>query len=201
MVDIDIAYAAGAHAPIHQTSRIRRTFREQVSEVSVHRFYWLDEEALAGCSRPGMRDEDAADEESAETLEADLLTLRAEGIGALVTLTEEPLPAADVERHGFVVLHLPVEDYHAPAEEQFVAALAFITEQQETGVAVAVHCRAGVGRTGSILAATRIAQGMTAQEAINAVRVHCPTAVETDEQVEALERLALELPWLDLGAE
>lgn len=163
----------------------------------MHRFYWLDEPLLAGCSRPGSRPDDPEAEDVA-ALDEDLRTLREHGISAVLTLTEAALPEEATARHGLIVLHLPVDDYTAPTTEQFVAALAFLDAQRAAGVATAVHCKAGVGRTGSILAASRIRAGMSAEEAIAAIRVHCPEAVETEEQAAALERLALERPWLDI---
>ncbi|MFM9107850.1 MAG: fused DSP-PTPase phosphatase/NAD kinase-like protein [Chloroflexota bacterium] len=160
----------------------------------MHRFYWLDHGRLAGCSRPGARpgrrDPDPSD------LAADLAALAAEGIGALLTLTETALPSGDLERAGLHVRHLPVIDFAAPDPDQFVAALQFIDEQQAAGRAVAVHCLAGQGRTGSILAAARIRAGATAAEAIAAVRAVCPGAVESEAQAVALEAFAFERPWI-----
>jgi hypothetical protein len=50
----------------------------------MHRFYWLIDNVLAGCSRPGVR---------RGSLETDLASLQSRGIGALISLTESPLPA------------------------------------------------------------------------------------------------------------
>ena len=47
---------------------------------------------------------------------------------------------------------------------------------------VAVHCAAGKGRTGTVLAAYLVTQGMTAGEAIRKVRELRPGSVETYEQ-------------------
>ena len=52
--------------------------------LAMHRFYWVIDNVLAGCSRPGAgRDGD---------IDRDLATLRGYGIGALLTLTETALP-------------------------------------------------------------------------------------------------------------
>jgi hypothetical protein len=82
------------------------------------RFYWLEPGILAGCSRPGARPgrHTAGDEEVA----ADLAELRRQGIDALLSLTESPLPAETLARHGhdLDILHLPVPDFHPPSPEQ-----------------------------------------------------------------------------------
>jgi hypothetical protein len=60
-----------------------------------HGFYWLIDDALAGCGRPGKwsrRDGDGADLAAATAaLDDDLRWLRDRGIGAVLTLTETPL--------------------------------------------------------------------------------------------------------------
>ena len=55
---------------------------------------------------------------------------------------------------------------------------------------VAVHCTAGLGRTGVVLACYFTAKGLTAQNAIARVRRMRPGSVETDEQAEAVEQFA-----------
>jgi atypical dual specificity phosphatase len=55
---------------------------------------------------------------------------------------------------------------------------------------VAVHCGAGLGRTGAVLAAYFVARGMTANNAVGRVRRLRPGSIETDEQAEAVELYA-----------
>jgi atypical dual specificity phosphatase len=153
----------------------------------VHRFYWLIENALAGCSRPGARGSD---------LDRDLTILRNHGVGALLTLTETPLPAGALERHGLLGLHLPVDDFHAPTTGQMLEALAFIDEARAEGTPVAVHCLAGQGRTGTVLATYLIRGGQTSTDAIAAVRSVCPGAIEAAVQETALAAWAAERPWM-----
>ena len=105
----------------------------------MHRFYWLDDGRLAGCSRPGARPG-----RSGETADIrdDLDALRANGIAAILTLTETALPPDLVAEAGLVALHLPVTDFAAPSPDQFPEALRFIDEHLAAGRAVAVHCLA-----------------------------------------------------------
>jgi atypical dual specificity phosphatase len=158
-------------------------------------FYWLIEGRLAGCRRPGLRwRQGTAGDEAA--LEEDLRSLHQRGVRALLSLTEEPLPLGAVERSGLVGLHLPVPDFHAPSADQLRAALAFIDRHRADGAAVAVHCRAGQGRTGTVLAAYLIRGGQDATAAIAAVRSACPRAIESEHQVAALHAYAARRDWI-----
>jgi atypical dual specificity phosphatase len=53
-----------------------------------------------------------------------------------------------------------------------------------------VHCQAGIGRTGTMLAAYLIGTGMSAEEAIAIVRRRNPHSVESDDQRTFLEQYA-----------
>ena len=152
---------------------------------AVLRFYWLIDNVLAGCSRPGARG----------NLDGDLALLTERGVGALVSLTETPLPDGALERHGLRGLHLPVADFHAPTTAQILAALAYVDAARVRGLAVAVHCLAGQGRTGTVLAAYLIRGGLPAEEAIAEVRAICPGAIESPPQRDALIAWAADRPW------
>jgi atypical dual specificity phosphatase len=153
----------------------------------VHRFYWVIEDVIAGCSRPGA---------GGGHLDRDLETLRGHGIGALLSLTESPLPPGALERHGLLGLHLPVDDFHAPTTNQMLDALDFLDKARSTSTPIAVHCLAGQGRTGTVLAAYLIRGGLSAEQAIAEIRGICPGAIEATPQTEALAEWAAERPWL-----
>ena len=153
----------------------------------VHRFYWVIDNALAGCSRPGARGGD---------VDHDLTTLRDYGVGALLSLTETALPRGALERHGINGLHLPVDDFHSPTTTQMLDALAFLDDARAAGTAVAVHCLAGQGRTGTVLAAYLIRGRLSSEQAITEVRAICPGAIESSPQTAALAGWAAERPWL-----
>jgi atypical dual specificity phosphatase len=154
----------------------------------MHRFYWVIDNVLAGCSRPGIG--------RGGDIDRDLNTLRGYGIGALLTLTETGLPVGALARHAIVGLHLPVDDFHAPTTTQMLDALAFLDDSRATSTPVAVHCLAGQGRTGTVLAAYLIRGGLSSEEAIAEVRAICPGAIEASPQTIALASWATERPWL-----
>lgn len=168
-------------------------------------FYWLIEDALAGCPRPGgsaPRRAGAADGSNNNdfgdnnALDADLGWLCEQGIGAILSMTETPLAAEALERHGLASLHLPVDDMTAPTPEQFDRALRFIDWQHVRGTAVAVHCKMGQGRTGVVLAAYLVRMGASPELALARVREVCPGAVSSPEQERALAAFAIRRDWI-----
>jgi len=139
-------------------------------------FTWVDKPHLAGMARPS----DAGD----------LAWLREQGIELLISLTEERPRRDWVNDAGLMVLHVPVEDMEAPTQDQLDQSVTAIQRANEQGMGVAVHCGAGLGRTGVILAAYFVAQGMSAQNAIAKVRRLRPGSIETDEQADAVVEFA-----------
>lgn len=163
-------------------------------------FYWLVERSLAGSSRPGGESgwprAQSSGVNPTQLLEDDCHTLVQEGIGAILTLTEEPLQPGPLTRNGLVALHLPILDQTAPLPADFTRAIDFIDEQLSLSRAVLVHCRFGMGRTGTILAAWLIKRGETAEQAIARLREVRPGSVTTEAQEAALYRFASRREWI-----
>lgn len=153
----------------------------------MQRFYWMIDGQLAGCSRPGAHGQSVA---------SDLAALRAYGIASVLSLTETPVLAHEIEAAGLDALHLPVDDFQAPTTRQLLRALAFIDSSLAENMPVAVHCLAGQGRTGTILAAWLLRSGLSADDAIAEIRALAPGAIESTPQVAALRQWAGERPWL-----
>ncbi len=121
--------------------------------------------------------------------ESSWTALREEGVGAVLTLTEQP-PPGDPSREGLQALHVPMIDFGTPSLEELERCVAFIRAQNEAGHAVAVHCFAGVGRTGTVIAAWLTTTGMEAEDAILELRRLRPGSVETGGQVDAVKAYA-----------
>lgn len=153
----------------------------------MQRFYWVIEGQLAGSSRPGA---------FGTSLAADLAVLRGHGIQSVLTLTETPVVAHELEAAGLDTLHLPVNDFHAPTTQQMLRALAYIDASLAENMPVVVHCMAGQGRTGTILAAWLLQSGLSADDAIAEIRALAPGAIESAPQVAALRQWASARPWL-----
>ena len=144
-------------------------------------FRWQIPEQLAGMERPFVASgADAAD---------DLAELLERGVSAIVSLTEFPLPAETADR-GFDVLHQPVPDGSPPQMSQIDTIVAFIESRIAEGKGVAVHCEAGQGRTGTVLACYLVKTGVSAPEAIKQVRARRPGAIETSGQEQLIRHYA-----------
>ena len=128
-----------------------------------------------------------------ERLADELRSLREQGVEVLVSLLEkdeaEDFGLADEERlcreGGLSFLSLPIPDHGAPPlDERTCAFIEDLARRHCAGQAVAVHCLAGVGRSGLIAISVLIAAGMATIEAVDAVSLGRGFAVpETDEQL------------------
>ena len=139
-------------------------------------FSYLIEEKIAGSGHPG----------AGEELGAVLNALREEGFRAIVSLCETPLESAMLEEFGVTNLHLPVRDFTAPALCQIEDALDFLRDHLSRQARVLVHCAAGYGRTGTILACYLVAEGSSAEEAMQEVRRVRPGSIEDVSQEKAI---------------
>jgi atypical dual specificity phosphatase len=140
-------------------------------------FDWLIPDQIGACVHP------AVGEEAASRLQNGRITL-------LVNLHERPDPPELLARLDATSLHLPVPDSNAPTQEQLDAGVAAISDALAQGRRVAVHCAAGLGRTGTLLAAYLVSTGAEADEAIARIRTVRPGSVETLEQEQAVHAYA-----------
>jgi atypical dual specificity phosphatase len=139
-------------------------------------FTWVDQPHLAALAQP----------ESA----ADLGWLRRNGIDVLVTLTEDPVRRDWVNEAGLMAVNVPVPDMEPPTDRQLDHLLDTVRRANSSGMGVAIHCGAGLGRTGTVLAAYFVTRGMSPREAVAKVRQLRPGSVETAEQERAVEAFA-----------
>jgi protein-tyrosine phosphatase len=106
--------------------------------------------------------------------------LEPEEVSDLALQQEEPL----CRRHGMDFLSFPIRDRGVPASVDDARALArILADRVATGGGVAIHCRAGIGRS-SLMAALVLAEaGMNAAQAFAATSEARGLPVpDTDEQ-------------------
>ncbi|MDC1024167.1 dual specificity protein phosphatase 23 [Nitrosopumilus sp.] len=130
-------------------------------------FSWLIGEKLAGSGIPTSLDE--------------FEWLLNQGVKSIVTMTENSLPDDWTQQIDY--LHIPTADFHAPNMEEIDSAVEFIQNQIQNNQSVMVHCAAGLGRAGTILACYFIKyKKLSAIQAIKKIRDERPGSIQSDVQ-------------------
>ena len=141
-------------------------------------FSWVLENEIGGMARPDPRDE------------AIWAWLVERNIGLVVSLTGASPDAGVLARHGLDLLHLPVADFTPPSRDAISEFLDKARFYQHEGKGIVVHCGAGIGRTGTMIACYLVDKGFDAEQAIQMVREARPGSIETPEQEQVIHDLA-----------
>ena len=124
---------------------------------------------------------------------SDLDTVRGHGINAVINLCAECYDLASIEADaGFNVYALPVIDEGARSLEELLKGLAHMDTLLEAGAKTLVHCRYGIGRTGTFAAAFLLWRGYSMNEALAALK-DTPARPQSRSQWELLETLSAHL--------
>jgi protein-tyrosine phosphatase len=157
--------------------------------------YWIRTDAVRLAIIPRPRGHD--------WLPDDISILQRAGVDVIVSAltpseAEELGLAGEAEccrNSGMRFLSFPVEDRSVPASESdFKGLVELIDEFLRKGNAVAVHCRAGIGRSSIITASVLIHRGLPVERAFRAIEEArgCP-APDTHEQRTWVEHLSSRL--------
>jgi len=135
------------------------------------KFSWLIEKKLAGSGIP------TSINEAQWVIE--------QGVKSIVTVREEPLDDDWVKDVNY--LHVHSNDMGVPEFDDLVSAVDFIHRRITDNEPVMVHCLAGLGRTGTLLACYLIKyQKMSADDAIQKVREERPGSIQSYPQEEII---------------
>jgi ADP-ribosyl-[dinitrogen reductase] hydrolase len=147
------------------------------------------------CCCPGHRLTPRFVAPSPHDFEADLDTIAAFGATRLVTLMEPDELAMigidpkrldrEARARGLAWLHLPIRNLSIPGadwEANWLTVGEALRGELAAGGCFAMHCYAGLGRTGTVAARLLIEHGFGPVEAIDQVRRIRPGSIETIEQ-------------------
>ena len=141
-------------------------------------FSWLIENKLAGSAIPTSNDE--------------VQWVIEQGVKSIVTVREEPLDNDWVKNVNY--LHVHSNDMGVPEFDDLVSTVDFIHRRITNNEPVMVHCLAGMGRTGVILACYLVKhQKMSADDAIQKVREERPGSIQSYPQEEMIFQFAKSL--------
>ena len=136
-------------------------------------FSWIIEEKLAGSAIPTSKDE--------------IDWIKQEGVRSIVTIREEPLEDEWIKDVNY--LHVHSNDMGIPEFSDLVNSVDFIHQRITNDEPVMVHCLAGLGRTGTILACYLIKyEDMAADDAIEKVRRERHGSIQSFSQEEIIFR-------------
>ncbi len=137
--------------------------------------WWVIPGKLAGVRKP---------------ITEELTELQAEGIGAIVSVMDDPSNLDLYEQAGIPYLWLPTKGGTAPSREQIQELQNFVDSQNRLGHAVAVHCTSGRRRTGTMLASYLIWAGSSYDKAMQTIQDANPDAELREAQTTFLRELA-----------
>ncbi len=88
-------------------------------------------------------------------------SIKRQGIDAIINLCGEFCDLHEIEeKSGFEVYYLPIPDESAPDMEEMEKALEWLDEAVYLGKKVLIHCRHGIGRTGTFVTSYLIRRGL-----------------------------------------
>jgi atypical dual specificity phosphatase len=173
----DYVATGSCHVPARDTVGARPDTAATRADAT----WWVTRGLLGGRSRPGIT-EDAREA---------LRDLHAQGVRHLVCLEETvTYPVAAAREEGLAHYHFPTPDMAPPTQNQLVDLCRTLEPGLRANEGVVLHCKGGLGRTGTALAAILVWFGDSAEAAIARVRAAKPLAIQTPAQQRSISEFA-----------
>ncbi len=144
-------------------------------------FLWLKKGILAGTPQPGLVND----------LSYDLRLLNKVGVTILINLRKNKPDPSPMRQYEIKSLWFPITDMAAPGYDETIKWCQQVSEYLRCGEVIAYHCKAGLGRTGTMLACQLITEGQSALEALEKVRQIEPRWVQSEIQVNFLAQFEI----------
>ena len=123
---------------------------------------------------------------------ADLDEIKKRGVDAIVNLCAEYCDLHEIEaKTGFEVYYLPIPDENAPDMEDLEKALEWLDDAIHMGKKILIHCRFGIGRTGTFVTAYLVRKGFSLKVAQKKMK-HICSSPESYKQWKFLKKYARE---------
>jgi hypothetical protein len=151
---------------------------ETIPEPILDNLWWVIPGKLAGVRKPTA---------------GEISELKAAGVGAIVSVMDDPANLDLYEQAGIPHLWLPTKGGTAPSREQIQELQTFIDQQNHLGRGIAVHCTSGRRRTGTMLAAYLILAGFSYDHALQTIHSLNPAVELREAQTSFLTELSLNI--------
>lgn len=143
-------------------------------------FHWIMEHKMAGSGMPGVYEEE----------QEGLSYLQEQKVTHVISLIEDN-PEEVFKKIDVVHRHFPIIDMGVPEVNPLKKLLKEMVTFMNEGGTVLVHCKAGMGRTGVVLASYLVYKGMKAERAIELIRKINPGYIQNSVQERFVKLFAL----------
>lgn len=146
-------------------------------ETPLWNFSWVREDVIAGSAGP--------------VIGKQFDYLLDKGIEVIINLADIKYEVSQDLKDKFYVYNISITDFSIPTDLKVMEFWSICKKHMEANNPIVVHCYAGCGRTGTMLAIWILLtqQVKTGVEAIHLIRRLRPCSIETEEQVQFIKEI------------
>lgn len=127
--------------------------------------------------------------------------LKEQGVKSIVTLSEKKIDDDLIIKYKFRYLHLPIKDFDVPKMDDIKKFLRWMKLMEKWKIPTLIHCDAGIGRTGTMLAILFLSKGKTPKESIEFVKEKRNFGLESIKQESFIYEIYEIIPFLNSSVE